>query len=92
MTPLFLILAVLPSLLASPCPCSDTYSYVHSSCYNMAPRPCTMNLGEGGKSKPLLTVKLQKRGSFMSTCHKPNGKKYVSIPLPTGGTQTGVGY
>ena len=28
----------------------------------------------------------------MSTCHKPNGKKYVSIPLPTGGTQTGVGY
>ena len=92
MTPLFLILAVLPSLLASPCPCSDIYSYVHSSCYNTAPRPCTMNLGERGKSKPLLTVKVQKRGSFMSTCHKPNGKKYVSIPLPTGGTQMGVGY
>ena len=69
-TPLFLILAALPSLLATPCPCSDIYSYVHSSCYNTAPKPCTMNLG-GGKSKSLLIVKVQKR-SFMSTCCKPN--------------------
>ena len=60
MTPLFLILAVLPSLLATPCPCSDIYSYVHSSCYNTALKPCTMNLG-GGKSKFLPIVKVQKR-------------------------------
>ena len=70
MTPLFLILAALPSLLATPCPCSDVYSYVHSSWYNTAPKSCIMNLG-GGKSKSLLAVKVQKRGSFLSTCHKP---------------------
>ena len=80
MTPLFLILAALPSLLATPCPCSDIYSYVHSSCYNTAPKPCTMNL-EGGKSKSLLTVKIQKRGSFMSTCHKPNGRNTCFYPI-----------
>ena len=78
MIPLFLILAVLPSLLASPCPCSDIYSYVHSSCYNTAPRPRTMNL-MGRKSKHLFTVKVQKRGSFVSTCHKPNGKKHMFL-------------
>ena len=78
MAPLFLILAVLPSLLASPCPCSDIYSYVHSSCYNTAPRPRTMNL-MGRKSKHLFTVKVQKRGSFVSTCHKPNGKKHMFL-------------
>ena len=69
MSPLFLIFAALPSLLASPWPCSDIYSFVHSSCYNTAPRPCTM------ESKPLLAVKVQKRISFMSTCHRPNGEK-----------------
>ena len=80
MTPLFLILAALPSLLATPCPCSDIYSYVHSSCYNTAPKPCTMNLG-GGKSKSLLTIKVQKRRSFVSTCHKPNGRNICFYPI-----------
>ena len=80
MTPLFLILATLPSLLATPCPCSDIYSYVHSSCYNTAPKPCTMNLG-GGKSKSLLTVEVQKRGRFVSTCHKPNGINICFYPI-----------
>jgi len=80
MTPLFLILAALPSLLATPCPCSDIYSYVHSSCYNTAPKPCTMNLG-CGKSKSLLTVKVQKKGSYMSTCHKPNGRNICFYPI-----------
>ena len=28
-----------------------------------------------GESKPLLAIKVQKRISFMSTCHRPNGKK-----------------
>ena len=78
MTPLFPILAALPSLLATPCPCSDTYSYVYSSYYNTAPKLCTMNLG-GGKSKSLLTVKVQKRGSFVSTCYKSNGKKHIFL-------------
>ena len=80
MTSLFLILAALPSLLATPCPCSDIYAYVHSSCYNTAPKSCTMNL-EGGKSKSLLTVKVQKRGSFVSTCHKPNGRNICFYPI-----------
>ena len=44
--------SALPSLLATPCPCSDTYSYVHSSYYNTAPRPCTMNLGGGDVQIP----------------------------------------
>ena len=90
MTPLFLILAALPSLLATPCPCSDIYSYGHSSCYNTAPKPCTMNL-EGGKSKSLLTVKVQKRGSFMSTCHKPNGRNICFYPITHWGYSDGGG-
>ena len=80
MTPLFLIVAALPSLLATPCPCCDIYSYVHSLCYNTAPKPRTVNLG-GGKSKFLLTVKVQKRGSFVSTCHKPNGRNICFYPI-----------
>ena len=90
MTPLFLILAALPSLLATPCPCSDIYSYVHSSCYNTAPKPCTMNL-RGGKSKSLLTVRVQKRGSFMSTCHKPNGRNICFYPITHWGYSDGGG-
>ena len=78
MTPLLLILAALPSLLATPRPCSDIYYYAHSSCYNTAPKPCTMNFG-GGKSKSLLTAKVQKRGGFVSTCHKPNGRKHMFL-------------
>ena len=88
MTPLFLILAALPSLLATPCPCSDIYSCVHSSCYNTAPKPCTMNL-RGGKSKSLLTVRVQKRGSFMSTCHKPNGRNICFYPITYWGYSDG---
>ena len=88
MTPLLLILAAVPSLLATPCPCSDIYSYVHSSCYNTAPKPCTMNLG-GGKSKSLLTVKVQKRGSFVSTCHKPNGRNICFYPITHWGYSDG---
>lgn len=34
-----------------------------------------MNLGEWGKTKPLLIVKVQKRRSFMSTYPKLNEKK-----------------
>ena len=83
MTPLFLILAALPSLLASPYPCSDIYSYIHSSCSNMAPRPCTMNI-VAGKSKSLLTVKVQKRGSFVSTCHWPNRRNMFLSHYPPG--------
>ena len=80
MTPLFLILAALPSLLATPCPCSDIYAYVHSSCYNTAPKPCTMNLG-GGQSKSLLPVKVRKRRSFVNTWHKPNGRNICFYPI-----------
>ena len=90
MTPLFLILAALPSLLATPCPCSDIYSYVHSSCYNTAPKPCTMNLG-GGKSKSLLTVQVQQRGKFVSTCHKPNGRNICFYPITHWGYSDGGG-
>ena len=90
MTPLFLILAALPSLLATPCPCSDIHSYVHSSCFNRAPKPCTMNRG-GGKFKSLLTVKVQKRGSFMSTCHKPNGRDICFYPITQWGHSDGGG-
>ena len=90
MTPLFLILAALPSLLATPCPCSDIYSCVHSSCYNTAPKPCTMNL-RGGKSKSLLTIKVQKRGSFVSTCHKPNGRNICFYPITHWGYSVGGG-
>ena len=90
MTPLFLILAALPSLLATPYPCSDIYSYVHSSCYNTAPKPCTMNLG-GRKSKSLLTVKVQQRGSFVSTCHKPNGRNICFYPITHWGYSDGGG-
>ena len=88
MTPLFLILAALPSLLATPSPCSDIYSYVHSSCYNTSPKQCTMNLG-GGKPKFLLTVKVQKRGSFVSTCHKLNGRKICFYPITHWGYSDG---
>ena len=90
MTPLFLILAALPSLLATPCPCSDIYSYVHSSCYNTAPKPCTMNL-RGGKSKSLLTVQVQQRGSFVSTCHKPNRRNVCFYPITHCGYLDGGG-
>ena len=88
MTPLFLILAVLPSLLATPCRCSDIYSNVHSSCYNTAPKPCTMNL-RSGKSLSLLTVKVQKRGSLVSTCHKPNGRNICFYPITHWGYSDG---
>lgn len=37
-----------------------------------------MNLG-GRQSNTLSTVKVQKRGSFVSTCHKPNGKKHMFL-------------
>ena len=40
-----------------------------------------MNLREWGKSKPLLIVKVQKRGSFMSTYPKLNGKKICFYPI-----------
>ena len=90
MTPLLLILAALPSLLATPCPCSDIYSYVHSSCNNTAPKPCTMNL-RGGKSKSLLTVKVLKRGSFVSTCHKPNRRNICFYPITHWGYSDGGG-
>ena len=39
-----------------------------------------MNLG-GGKSKSRLTVKVQKRGSFVSTCHEPNGRNTCFYPI-----------
>ena len=39
-----------------------------------------MNLG-GGKSKSLLTIKVQKRGSFVSTCYKPNGRNICFYPI-----------
>ena len=90
MTPLLLILAALPSLLATPCPCSDIYSYVHSSCYNTPPKPCTMNLG-GGKSKFLLTVQVQQRGNFVNTCHKPNGRNICFYPITHWGYSDGGG-
>lgn len=47
-----------------------------------------MNLG-GGKSKSLLTVKVQKRGSFMSTCHKPNGRNICFYPITHWGYSDG---
>ena len=50
-TPLFLTLVTLPCLLASPRPCLDIYSYVHSSCYNEARKPCTMNIEGGGRGE-----------------------------------------
>jgi len=90
MTPLFLILAAPPSLLATSCPCSDIHFHVHSSCYNTAPKPRTMNLG-GGKSKSLLTVKVQKRGSFVSTCRKPNGRNICFYPITHWGYSDGGG-
>ena len=90
MTPLLLILAAVPSLLATPCPCSDIYSYVHSSCYNTPPKPCTMNLG-GGKSKFLLTVQVQQRGNFVNTCHKPNGRNICFYPITHWGYSDGGG-
>jgi len=90
MTPLFLILAALPSLLATPCPCSDIYSYVHSSCYNTAPKPCTMNL-RGRKSKSLLTIQVQQRGNFITTCHKPNGRNICFYPITHWGYSVGGG-
>ena len=90
MTPLFLILATLPGLLASSCPCDEIHSYVHSSCYNTAPKPCTMNIGVG-KSKSLFTVKVQKTGSAMSTCYKPNGKDICFYPTTHWGYSDGGG-
>ena len=79
MTPLFLILATLSGLLASSCPCDEIHSYVDSLCFNTAPKPCTMNIG-AGKSKSLLTVKVQKTGSAVSNCYKPNGKDICLYP------------
>ncbi|KAF4008445.1 hypothetical protein G4228_007581 [Cervus hanglu yarkandensis] len=49
-----------------------------------------MNLG-GGKSKSLLTVKVQKRGSFVSTCHKPNGRNICFYPITHWGYSDGGG-
>ena len=34
----------------------------------------------GQKSKSLLTVKVQKKGSYMSICHKPNGRNICFYP------------
>ena len=86
----FLILAAFPSLLSTHCPCSDIYSYVHSSCYNTAPKPCTMNF-RGGKSKSLLTVKVQKRRSLVSIWHKPNGGNTCFYPVTHWGYSDGGG-
>ncbi|KAB0369036.1 hypothetical protein FD755_019041 [Muntiacus reevesi] len=49
-----------------------------------------MNLG-GGKSKSLLVVKVQKRGSFVSTCHKPNGRNICFYPITHWGYSDGGG-
>ena len=46
-----------------------------------------MNLGGGrvelglGESKSLLTVKVQKTGGFVSTCHKPTGRNICFYPI-----------
>ena len=87
MTPLFLILAALPSLLATPCP-ALTFIPMYIPHVITAPKPCTMNLG-GGNSTSLLTVKAQKRGSFTSTCHKPNGRNICFYPINHGGYSDG---
>ena len=49
-----------------------------------------MNLG-GGKSKSLLTDKVQKRGSLLSTCHKPNGRNMCFYPIIHWGYSDGGG-
>ena len=51
-----------------------------------------MNLGGGQKSKSLLTVKVQKRGNFVSTCHKLNGRNVCFYPITHWGYSDGVGY
>ena len=47
-----------------------------------------MNLG-GGKSKSLLAVKVHERGSFMSTCHKPNERNICFYPITHWGYSDG---
>ena len=44
-----------------------------------------------GVSKPLLTVKVQKRGSFLSACHEPNGKNVCFYPITHWGYSDGGG-
>ena len=49
-----------------------------------------MNLG-GGKSESLLTVKVKKRGSYVSTCHQPKGKNICFYPITHWGYSDGGG-
>ena len=49
-----------------------------------------MNL-RGGKSKSLLTVKVLKSGSFVSTCHKPNRRNLCFYPITHWGYSDGGG-
>ena len=49
-----------------------------------------MNLGVG-KSESLLTVKVQKRGSYVSTCHQPKGKNICFYPITHWGYSDGGG-
>ena len=49
-----------------------------------------MNLG-GEKPKSLSTVKVQKRGSFLSFCHKPNGRNICFYPITHWGYPDGGG-
>ena len=44
-----------------------------------------------GKSKPLLTVEVQKRGGFVSTAHKPNGRNICFYPITHWGYSDGGG-
>ena len=91
MTPLLLILAALPSLWPLPAP-AQTFMpmYIPHVLIQLQYSSCTMNLG-GGKSQSLLTVKVQKRGSFVSTCHKPNGRNICFYPITHWGYSDGGG-
>ena len=52
-----------------------------------------MNLGVWGQgeSKSLLTVKVQKRESFVSTCNKPNGRNICFYLITHWGYSDGGG-
>ena len=47
--------------------------------------------GRGGEYKSLLTVNVQKRESFISTCHKPNGRNICFYPITHWGYSDGGG-
>ena len=47
--------------------------------------------GRGGEYKSLLTVNVQKRESFISTCHKPNGRNICFYPITHWGYSDGSG-